>query len=461
MKFIGRTQELTKLSKAFKKNAFDAFIIYGRRRIGKSELIKQALRDSDLMGIYYECKQTSEKNNIVSLLSIISEKMNMPPLGFATMEDTLHFLFQKSQIDPFILVIDEYPYLRAKTEGLDSIFQVLIDQYKDTSKMKLIICGSFVDIMRSMIEKENPLYGRMTAIELKSMDYFDTQKFYPRYSPEDKVRIFSVFGGIPYYNRQIDDSLSVRENMMNLIVEPGSRFEDEVTNYLQTEIGKIENANEVFETLAKGYSKYKDILDQSHVSSGPALADVLKRLVHMEVVVKETPINDENNRKKTSYHISDNLSLFFFRYIFRFASQRSIMNPDIFYDRYISEDFESRYVPNRFEIICRQYLIRQNKMGTIEESFERIGKYYYDLPKERKNGEFDVVTEDKNGYFFYEAKFRTKPITEQIIKKEIEQVNHSGLKAYRYGFFSRSGYDADESEDARIKLISLREMYQD
>ncbi len=146
------------------------------------------------------------------------------------------------------------------------------------------------------------------------MDYYESAPFYAGFSDEDKVRLYSVFGGVPYYNRLIDPEDTVRENIVRLIASPGARLENEVSMYLNSEISKITNTNEVFETLAKGFSRYKDILDQSHVSSGPTLVDVLEKLMRMEVVKREVPINDENNRRKAGYYISDNLSLFYYKY---------------------------------------------------------------------------------------------------------------------------------------------------
>ena len=213
---------------------------------------------------------------------------------------------------------------------------------------------------------------------------------------EDKVRIYSVFGGIPYFNRLVDDKKSVKENIIDLIASPGARLENEVSMYLSAEISKIVNANEVFEALARGFSRYSDILSQSHVSSGPTLVDVLEKLIKMEVVEKKAPINDEDNKKKAGYYICDNLSLFYYRYIFKYSSQLKIMDSDVFYDKYIDMDFEEKYVPHKFEEICRQYLIRQNRLGNIEPVIEKIGKYYYDDPKTRTNGEFDVVTQDES-----------------------------------------------------------------
>lgn len=304
-----------------------------------------------------------------------------------------------------ILVLDEYPYIRESVSGMDSILQALIDKYRDKSKLSLIILGSYVDVMRSLLEHSNPLYGRVDlTINLRQMDYYESSLFYPKYSEEDRVRIYSVFGGIPYYNRLVDDSKSVKENIIELIASPGARLKNEVSMYLNSEISKIVNANEVFEALAKGYHKYSDILSQSHVSSEPTLVDVLDKLMKMEVVIKTSPINDENNKRKTGYYISDNLSLFYYKYIFKYSSQMNIMDSNVFYKKYIEKDFEEQYVPHMFESICRQYLIRKNGKGEIEPVIGKIGKYYYDNPKEHNNGEFDVVTEDEKGYVFYEVK---------------------------------------------------------
>ena len=459
MNFLGREREKKTLAQFYVRDGLGTALIYGRRRVGKSELIKQSLKDSPAASIYYECKQTSEMNNVSSLAALISERFGYPPLSFAGIEETLDFLFQKAAETPLILVLDEYPYLRESVRGLDSIVKTLIDRHRERSRLKLILCGSFVDTMKSLLLSENALYGRIDlTVNLKPMDYFDSALFYPDFSDEDKVRLYSVFGGIPHYNRLIDPKMSVRENVIALIASTGARLENEVSMYLRSEIAKIANANQVFEALAQGYSRFSDILSQSHVTSSPALADVLDRLIRMEVVSKESPINDENNRKKSGYFISDNLSLFYYRYVFRYASQMNVMEPQAFFDRYIAADFENEYVPGCFEDVCRQYLIRQNRAGKLPEPFEKIGRYWYDLPKERRNGEFDIVTRDRNGYAFYEAKFRKTAVTEAMIAAEIEQVKATGLNCHTYGFFSRSGFETQKSSPEIVK-IELSELY--
>lgn len=459
MKFYGRETERKKLNSMFHTKGQAIALVYGRRRIGKSELIKQALKETDIKSIYYECKQTTERNNVDSLSELVGEVFDFPKPAFNDMESLLRLLFQRSEKEPLVLVLDEYPYLRENVKGLDSVLQSVIDEYRDSSNMKLIICGSYVDTMKELLARQNPLFGRIDlTLNLKPMDYYESSLFYAGFSDEDKVRIYSVFGGIPYYNRLIDEKKSVRENIIDLIASPGARLENEVSMYLNSEISKITNANEVFEALSKGFSKYKDILDQSNVSSGPSLVDVLDKLIRMDVVAKEAPINDENNKKKSGYYISDNLSLFYYKYIFRNISRMNIMDPEVFYEKYISEDFETQHVPKIFEDICRQYLIRKNRAGNMDEIFEKIGKYYYDDPVGKKNGEFDIVTLDDKGYIFYEAKFRKEPVTEQMIEKEIAQIKQTGFECYKYGFFSKVGFACEEREDC--ELIELKQLYQ-
>ncbi|MBQ4275333.1 MAG: ATP-binding protein [Lachnospiraceae bacterium] len=458
MTFFGRKRELTQLKNLISSDGMLMSLIYGRRRIGKSELVKQAIKESGTKSIFYVCKQVTEESNVQSMCEVLSDSLGLPKLGYTKVEEIVDYIFKLSKEESIVLVLDEYPYLRENVKGLDSIIQALVDKYREDSKLKLIVLGSYVEVMKSLLKESNPLYGRTDlVIDLKQMDYYESALFYPNMTYEDKVRIYSVFGGVPYYNRLVDDKKSVKDNIIELVASPGARLENEVSTYLNAEISKIVNANEVFEALARGFSKFSDVLSQSHVSSSPTLADVLDKLIKMEVVEKKAPINDENSKKKSGYYICDNLSLFYYRYIFKYSSQLKIMDPEVFYDKYIDEDFEESYIPHRFEEICMQYLIRQNRLGAIDPVIEKIGKYYYDDPKTKTNGEFDVVTLDEKGYAFYEVKFRKKKMSKEVIDTEINQVKATGLNCYKYVFFSRAGFTTKETED--VKFIKLEQLF--
>ena len=453
--FIGRKEETRKLLDFINDSSSRAAIIYGRRRVGKSELINHVLSMSKKKFIYYECKQTTEKNNVDSIFDLLKEQFNLPSVSFENFESILKYIYSLSIDNELVFVLDEYPYLREVVVGLDSIIQTYINNSKG-KKLKIILCGSYIDVMKSLLSHGNPLYGRFDyKLELNPMDYYDSSLFYDEYSYEDKVRIYSVFGGIPYYNKLIDTKRSVRENIIDLIASDGARLENEISIFLKSQLSKLNNANEVFEILSKGFYKYKDIYENANIEKGPTLIDALDKLVSMGLVTKISPINDENNKKKTGYIISDQLSYFYYKYIYNNKSRLKIMNPNYFYDKYINNDFESIFVPKAFETIAKEYLIRINKLGLIE-TFDNIGKYYYDDPKNHKNGEFDVVTHDDKGYIFYEVKFKNKPLNKIDVYNEINQVKECGIECERFGFISKSGFDFN---DETLILIKIEEMF--
>ena len=141
MKFIGRIDELNKLEKQLSTEDLSFSLIYGRRRVGKSELVKQLLKNTDVKSIYFECKQVAEESNVKSLSQVVSEVLYLPKLGYTDIESLLEYIFELSEKEKLILVLDEYPYLRESVKGLDSIVQSVVDKYRECSKCKLIILG--------------------------------------------------------------------------------------------------------------------------------------------------------------------------------------------------------------------------------------------------------------------------------------------------------------------------------
>lgn len=457
MEFFGRKQELKLLKKSYNSTNFEGILIYGRRRIGKSELIKYSFLDEDCVKIYFECTKTSEESNVKILSILIADVLHIPIPNFSTLRECLKYLFELGKTKKIIIVIDEYPYIRDRIEGCDSIVQNLIDEYNNSSNVKFILSGSYIETMKGLLYEGNPLYNRFdTIINLKQMNYYESSQFYPKFSYEDKLKIYSVFGGIPYYNRFIDDNISVKENIINLICSPNARFSDEIENTLLREISKLNNTNEVFLAISKGCSKFNDILSKSHVSSSPTLVDVLNKLIKMDIITKDFPINDESN-KKSIYRINDRLTLFYYRYIFPKLSYFSTMPSDLFFDEFIKNDFETIYVPHEYEEIAKQYLLRKNLEKEIEPILYKIGKYYYDDPKNRVNGEFDVVTLNRNGYDFYEVKFTKEPINDEIVNKKKYQLEQLGLCYNKLGFFSKSGFDIKDKDN--YILINLDDVY--
>lgn len=457
MNFIGREQELAILKEAFDNDKYEGVLIYGRRRVGKTEMLKEAARRSGVTTVYYECKKVSEASNTLGLSEVIARVFNIPVPMFDTFEKAVDYVFEKAENEKIILIIDEYPYLKERLPGCDSILQSIIDKHINESNIKFALCGSYVDTMKELVNESNPLYGRLSLkFNVRPLDYHDSAEFYPSFSNEDKVRLYSVFGGIPYYNQFIDESKTVKENILSLIASTNARLLNEIEQTVSSEVSKMANANEAFTAIAAGNHSFSDILNKSHVSSSPTLADVLKKLIDMEIVEKNVSINDKGG-KRANYYISDRLALFYYTYIFRRLSFFNTMPAELFYDEFISEDFESKFVPKAFEQIAKQFLLRQNRAGRIKPVLYDIGKYYYNDPTNKKNGEFDVVTLNKNGYDFYEVKYTSSPITDAVVREEKQQLDDAPIEYNRMGFFSKSGFKISNKED--FILYDLKDIY--
>lgn len=459
MKFIGRVEEIKLINNEILKNCQSNILIYGRRRIGKSYLINQVLNNYEGIKIYYQCKKIDIKNTLNELSNIIKKELGISyPLQFNDFDMLLSFLFEFSE--KIVLCIDEYGYLNEALKGVDSIIQQKIDKYKNNSNLKLILLGSSLDIMKNLIEKENPLFGRFdVVINLKEQNYYESSLYYQSFSNEEKVMLYSVFGGEPYFNSKIDESKTALENVVDLMLKKDSIGELFVEEILRNEINKVSNSYDVLQVIALGSKKHDDIKNRAFVDTTASLSQILKKLIKIDVVEKITPINDENNKKKTLYNIKSNVVKFYYKYIYKNITARENLNPIIFYKIFIQEDFESKFIPSIFEKIVKQYLIKENKKEDVVNPFYQIGTYWYDDPYNKANGQFDVVTKDKNGYIFYEVKYQNKSIDDNIVNEEIEQLRKIDIEYYNLGFVSKSGFDLCEKRD--YILIDLKDIFRE
>lgn len=442
MRFVGREKEQKAINAILDKQGYQGCIIYGRRRMGKTELIKHCLANKNVPFIIYQCKESSDRDNADLLTEVIKETLKIPHLHFNNFIEAIDFLFEYAETKELYLAIDEYPYIRQSIEGCDSKLQDIIDKHAMKTNVKLFLLGSSIAIMSSLQNHDNPLYMRCAnSILLKQMDYYDSAKFYSTATLEDKVKYFSAFGGVPFYNAQINEKLSVKENIINIISGQFSGIKDFLEIYLKSELRKVNGANIVFEKIVLGAFHFSDILAKTHLESSASLAPILEKLINMDLIEYVVPINEKTNKQKAGYRISDHCTGFYYNFIYRNESAHKILDDETFYDVFIGKEFNSKIVPLAFEKISKQFLIRKNAKGEIEPLLTDIGTYWYDNPKEKKNGQFDVVGKAKDGYVFFECKYTDKPIDDEIIKEELEQISQTTLKPYQYGFISKNGFN--------------------
>ena len=166
---------------------------------------------------------------------------------------------------------------------------------------------------------------------------------------------------MPFYNSKIDSRLTVKENIIKLVLARDARLRDEVMFLLRLAMTKTVNAERVFEAMAKGATRFSDLYDPSVFSSSPALADSLKRLVGKGFLKKSIPVKAANNKKTVRYQFADNLLHFYYRYVENNRSRLSVWPAEDVWDRFIKGDFESEYVPKCFEAIEQSVSVKRDR----------------------------------------------------------------------------------------------------
>ena len=446
--FIGREKELRILKNKIQSNNFEFGIVYGRRRIGKTKLLQELVKDHN--AIYYVANEMGYENNLEQLSRTVANYFNQP-FTFSSFEDLFRFVGQKSFEDELILIIDEFTYLMSSNEEILSVLQNIIDHTLLDTKLKLIISGSHVGMLEDAISYKKPLYGRSTfKLKIEPFDYYDASKFYPNASVEEKIMYYSVFGGVPFYTNRINDKLTFKENVVTLLIEEGSMFEDEVTFFLSQEVRSVATYGKVLNAIASGATRVNEISTKSGISDTGNTSKHLDLLIQIGIVEKIYGFGERVNSRKSMYKIKDQLFLFNYRFIERFRSQRTIMDPNKFYNTYIEPHLDE-FVSFEFERISMEFLLRKHA-----NDIQEISSYWYNDAKLKKDIEIDIVMRKKDELFAFECKWTNKTINIKIAEKLREKTLHLKEDVI-IGFFSKSGYENNINQ--RVLSFSLKDLY--
>lgn len=305
--FIGREHELASLNKLYVSDKFEFAVIYGRRRVGKTALINQFIRDKK--AIYFMGVESNFKQNLENLSqSIMEYSMNIQAeTAFLSFQSALEYIFKLAEKERLILAIDEYPYVARSSKSLASTLQLLIDKYKDTSKLMLILCGSSMSYMEDhVLAYKAPLYGRRTAqMKLLPFDFADTCRYFRNFSNEEKALIYGIVGGTPQYLLQMTDQLGIEENIKNTFLNPSSSLFEEPENLLKQEVREPALYNAIITAIATGASRMSEISTKVGEDTN-VCASYLKNLVTLGLIQKETPYGEKSSRKSI-YDIEDHM----------------------------------------------------------------------------------------------------------------------------------------------------------
>lgn len=451
--FIGRLEELKMLHNILKKPSASV-MIYGKRKVGKTTLINKALESSTDKKIYYECLKAPMQENIDGFVSMLVHENILPvKLAFTSFTDV--FTYMNTIDATFNVVIDEYPYLKvfSKSETVDSIFQSIIDN--NSKNIRLFISGSHIGMMKDLLEEKNALYGRFSnTLCLKELDYITAAEFYKNKSIYDKIAMYAVFGGSPYINRTLDETKSLKENIIATLLNPTSYVYSYIEHLLISDYTNAINAERIIYAISNGKRKYSEIEERLGLKANGNLSKQLIALEEMDIISKIYPINKQEDKKKISYEIRDNLLRFYYAFIYKNKSALQILGAEAFYEEYI-QDSITTFISHRFKEIVRTYFSLCVKMGKLR-GISNIGTFYYDDSSTRTNGEFDVVLERKNIYDIYEVKYYSNPLELSEIHKEVAQIKAiKGLKIGKIGFIATSGYETTTDDYDFIDINNL------
>lgn len=457
--FVGRKVEIKLIKDKLLDSNNQSIIVYGRRRVGKSRLIFEALKDISANIVFYECYQSSYKDNLNSLTKEVQTIYKNQYLSFNSLEDII--IFMASQPKKNILYIDEYPLMR-QDKSTDSLIKNALDKIDlndSLNNFKLILCGSSIDVMSILNDKDMPLHGRFTLnINLKPLNYLESSKFYSNSSNEDKILYYSVFGGIPYFLKQIDPKKSFRDNLIDLYIKENALLKTELNNQILSEISKIENANFILNIINNksiSYTDIKSVFNNSYPNKSIDYA--LNKLISLQIIEKHYSFSN-NKTKKPYYKIKDNSFSFYYNYLYNVGSKLMLYSAQEYYKNFIEDDFLTQFVPKKFEDICEQFLRMGNKNNLFDFKLLDLYKYMFNDKTTRNNYEFDLVGETKNGLINFECKYSKKPVSMKDIYIENNQANKVLNHFYKLAFISKSGYTKDVDKKEYI-LFDLNDLF--
>lgn len=459
--FIGRKREITALDKLYNSNKFEFAVIYGRRRVGKTALINHFIDDKE--SIYFMGVESNEKQNLENFSKSIIEYSSgiEAENSFLSFQDALEYVFKLSERKRLILVIDEYPYVARSSKSLASTLQLLIDKYKDTSKLMLILCGSSMSYMEDeVLAYKSPLYGRRTAqMKIFPFSFDEACRYLKNYSDEDKALAYGIVGGTPQYLLQIDDRLSIEDNIKNTYLNPISFLYEEPTNLLKQEVREPAIYMAIITAIAVGASRMSDISNKVGEDSN-ICANYLKSLINLGIIKKETPYGEKSSRKSI-YSIEDNMFRFWYRFV---PGNNSIIMrgaADIVYKRI--EPQLPEYMGAVFEEICKQYLWNLLLNGNSPVEFSELGRWWGNDPIEKKQTEIDIMGEqDKKTALFGECKWINEKVDLGVLETLIKRSNLFSYVNVHLYLFSKSGFTKGcidkANELGNVSLVTYSDM---
>lgn len=461
--FIGRQKELSDLNELYEQESFQLFVLYGRRRVGKTTLLNEFCKGKDT--IFYSAEQSNNKLNLEKFSSLVFQFYGETTLApFSSWENALTYINERQKDKRLILVFDEFPYLVKKNRALLSELQHLIDHRLKNGKLFIVLCGSYMGFMeKEVLGAKSPLFGRRTAqLHMKPFDYRTSIRFLESFTDEEKLQLYGAFGGTALYLQQVQNTKTFEENIKNTFLRVTAYLYEEPLFLLRQEVQEPGMYSAIIEAIAGGATKANEISTKIGEESAKCIK-YINTLCELGILYKETPYGEKESSRKTIYGISDFMFRFWYRYVF---SNRTLVETGAqvaIWKKKIEPTYND-YMGLVFEKVCKEYLIYQNTQGNLPILFTSIGRWWGTDPHTRSQVEIDLIAGDNKEYLIGECKWRNEPLDLSVLQSLRNKANIFSAQRGNTWFllFSKSGFTKAvhdiAAQDDKIILVDLHEI---
>jgi len=446
MTFHDRTEELDALETAYESPGHDVYVVYGRRRVGKTELIKNFCADRP--HIYFLSAQEAEHRQREKFVEKIADYFDDRVPRIDGWDDALNYLGEKLATERLVVAIDEFPYLIEENDSLPSYLQSFVDEHLQQTDSMLVLCGSSVSTMESeVLGHESPLYGRRTGqIDLQPFAFRQARDVIT-YDLERAIQSYAVTGGTPMYLSLFDYDQPLKSNIQTRMLSPTAVLYNEPEFLLRTELRNPARYMSILEAIATGHTTPNEISGATGIDVGP-LSKYLQTLRRLRLIDREVPVTASAKQSKRSrYLVADEFLRFWFRFV---EPNRSSIEeaPAIVYDGTIEPNL-SDHAAKTFEDVCQEAVweaIRRGELGPYSE----VGRWWYD------EEEIDIVglAPDADRILLAECKCTSAPVGHALasqLRDKAERVRWGpDTREEEFVLFSKSGFVdglADDLDD--------------
>ena len=444
--FYNRKNELDALNNEYRRSGASFTVIYGRRRIGKTALISEYIKDKP--AIYFYATEMNIRHQLDQLTEQVIQFFDKPYLEnikFQDFEQLFAFLADQIGDRKIVFIIDEYQQLVKQDSAMSSVLQKCWDMYFKSKNIHIILCGSIISMMYSeTLDYSSPLYGRRTSnIHLKRMKFMHIQDFIPKLSKMDQMNVYASLGTIPKYLELYDASVSFEENIRRQVLDKNSYLYNEVRFILKEEIKDAATYFSIMETIALGESKIGRISSRLNVQS-PYLSRYLLRLSDLDIIEKEIPITEKDPPKSKlgRYRIKDPFIKFWFYYVYRNYSSLEIGRIDYVMSE-LKKSFNQRFVSYAFENYVKETILEDPERYLGFEPL-KIGRWW------SNKEEIDLIAFNDTHMAFIECKWLNKVVGYDVYsnlqRKSLLVPNHED-KEHVYVIYARNGVKESVQED--------------